>query len=260
MKFIITSLLIMMTAAAWAAPDHIEVWLISQSKTASLDSLVGPKVKQGPLTAELQCQQMGDYCFDPQVGLYKKGDFGAPVDSAKVLDDSEKGIDHARSLDRDLINCDKNNYFDIFCGKARAEKTVTKSKLEVWIDTSSSMKEFDYTDKEGNCYRKSMMKRLDSSCSFNRDVNVMMFDTSIKQAGTMDSLCQNRGLNDQKRLIDWIERSEAKNLIIITDIYELHKEFADYISSKNGTVIGDKDPLTADKLLDRVNDLAKLCR
>jgi hypothetical protein len=88
----------------------------------------------------------------------------------------------------------------------------------------------------------------------------MMFDTSIKQAWTMDSLCQNQGLNDYKKLIDWIERSTAKKLIIITDIYELHKEFADYIESKHGKFRGDKDPMVASQLLDMVDNLARSCR
>ena len=87
-----------------------------------------------------------------------------------------------------------------------------------------------------------------------------MFDTSIKQAGSMDQLCNNQGLNDYKRLIDWIERSNAKKLIVITDIYEFHKEFADYIESINGKFRGDKDPLVAQEMLSMVDTLAKSCK
>lgn len=88
----------------------------------------------------------------------------------------------------------------------------------------------------------------------------MMFDTSIKQAGTMDQLCHNQGLNDYKRLMDWIERSDAKKLVIITDIYEFHKEFGDYIESKHGKLRGDKDPLTAKQMVDLADQLAKSCK
>jgi len=104
------------------------------------------------------------------------------------------------------------------------------------------------------------MQKLDNTCGFNSKVNVMMFDTSIKQAGSMDSLCQNQGLNDQKRLMDWIERSTASKLVIITDIYEFHKDFSDYIESKHGKFRGDKDPIIASQLLDMVDELAKSCR
>jgi hypothetical protein len=88
----------------------------------------------------------------------------------------------------------------------------------------------------------------------------MMFDTSIKQAGSMDALCNNQGLNDQKRLMDWIERSEARKLVIITDIYEFSKDFSDFVESKHGKFRGDKDLMVASQLLDLVNDLSRACR
>lgn len=210
-------------------------------------------------TAELQCEPMGDYCFDPQYGLYKKDDSWKSVDTSKVEEKAGPIIPSGKSVDRDLISCDPNNYFDIFCGKARKESGA-KAKLELWIDTSSSMREFDFSDKDGGCYRRSLVQRLDQDCAFNGKVNVMMFDTSIKQAGSMDQLCLNQGLNDHKRLIDWIERSEAQKLIIITDIYEFNKEFADYVESKNGKFRGDKDVLTPAGLLDLVDELAKSCK
>ena len=209
-------------------------------------------------TAELQCQEMGEYCFDPQFGLYKRDDL-SEVKTEKIETDGPK-IPTAKSLDRDLITCDKNNYFDIFCGKARPEATAGTAKIDIWVDTSSSMREFDYQQKDGSCYRKSLIQTLDSSCGFNQKMNIMMFDTSIKQAGAMDSLCTNSGLNDQKRLMDWIERSTAKKLIIITDIYEFHQEFSNYIESKHGKFRGDKEPLTAKAMVDLASDLARSCK
>lgn len=258
-------LLLAISFSALAAPSSIEVWILSNSKVTELNKLLdrSPYVYRAK-TAELQCQQMGEYCFDPQFGLYKKDNLDASIDRSKVMEDKSPTIEYGRSVDRNLINCDKTNYFDVFCGKARALETkpVKSSpvKLDLWIDTSSSMKEFDFVDKEGGCYRKSLVKRLDQSCSFNQEVNVMMFDTSLKQAGTMDSVCQNQGLNEVKRLMDWIERSDAKQLVVITDIYELHKEFADFIESKNGIIKGDKDAITAADLLKLVDDLAKRCK
>jgi len=246
--------------SVWAAPQSIEVWFLSAHKKAEVQRLINEKpfiLKS--LTVELECQEMGDFCFDPQFGLYKKDDANAEVDTSTAIKEKTPQIPPAESLDRNLISCDPNNYFDIFCGKAKKE-VKSNFKLDLWIDTSSSMREMDFSDKEGGCFRKSMMKRLDESCGFNQKVNVMMFDTSIKQAGSIDSLCHNRGLNDAKRMIDWIERSNAKKLVIITDIYEFHKDFADYIESKNGKFRGDKDPIIASDLLNMVDDLAKSCR
>jgi hypothetical protein len=246
--------------SALAAPQSIEVWFLSAHKKAELEQMIHerPFVLRS-LTAELECQEMGDFCFDPQYGLYKKDDASPSVDAGKVSESKAPSIPAAKSIDRDLIDCDPTNYFDMFCGKARKE-SKTNPKLDLWIDTSSSMREMDFSDKEGGCFRKSLMQRLDKTCGFNQKVNVMMFDTSIKQAGSMDSLCNNQGLNDAKRLIDWIERSDAKKLVIITDIYEFHKDFADYIEKKHGKFRGDKDPLVASQLLDLVDDLERSCR
>lgn len=246
--------------SVFAAPKSIEIWFVSNSKTANLEKILNQtEIKKGPLKAELACQEIGDYCFDPQFGLYKRDMPNDDVPTDKVEKKSAPVIPSAGTLDRDLINCDPKNYFDIFCGKAQKNK-VGNAKIDLWIDTSSSMREFDPLDSTGNCNRKTLVQQLDQSCSFNGQVNVMMFDTSIKQAGSMDSLCTNQGLNDYKRLMDWIERSEANKLIIITDIYEFHKEFANFIEAKNGTFKGDHEALTSKKLLDLVSYLSNECK
>ena len=252
--------LFLISAGAFAAPKEVEVWFLSNAKTALLKELLDrPAYVYSARVAQLECQEMGDYCFDPQYGLYKKNDAG-PVDipTDKIMNQGPV-IPAAASVDRDLVTCDGTNRFDIFCGKARSASVVA-SKLDLWIDTSSSMKEFDYQQKDGSCQRQSLVKALDKVCGFNERVNVMMFDTSIKQAGTMDQLCHNQGLNDYKRLMDWIERADARKLVIITDIYEFHKEFSDFIEAKNGKLRGDKDPLTGKQLADLADELAKSCR
>lgn len=252
--------LLLLVTQAYALPVSLEVWFLSAHKKAELNQLMKEKpYTLRARTAALECQEMGDLCFDPQYGLYKKDDVNAVVDSEKSIQDKTPSIPSAKSLDRDLINCDPKNHFDMFCGKAKKE-VEANTKLDLWIDTSSSMREMDFTDKTGGCFRKSMMTRLDATCGFNQKVNVMIFDTSIKQAGTIDSLCTNYGLNDTKKIIDWIERSNAKKLVILTDINEYNKEFSDYVESKHGKFRGDKDPLIASELLDLVDDLTKSCR
>lgn len=254
MKYFILSFFLIQQVIA--APESLEVWFLSAHKKAQIENqLKEPLYVFRSLTAELECQEMGEYCFDPQYGLYKKND----ADKAVKFVEETPSLPAARSVDRNLINCDSKNFFDVFCGKAQAVKAPSY-KLDLWIDTSSSMREMDFSDKQGDCFRKSLVRRLDNKCKFNQSVNVMMFDTSIKQAGTMDSLCQNQGLNDQKRMIDWIERSDAKKLVIITDLNEYQKEFADYIESKKGKLRGEKDPLVASELLNLVDDLARSCR
>lgn len=254
-------LVLLMTSSAMAAPRDIEVWFLSNKKTAMVEKLLErPRYVYRKPTAELQCQEMGDYCFDPQYGLYKKDDANSEIIETAKIESEDRGIAPAKSVERELIDCDPKNYFDVFCGKAKKTAASGVTKLDLWIDTSSSMREFDFSDKDGSCNRKSFMTRIDAVCGFNQKVNVMMFDTSIKQAGSMDQLCLNQGLNDFKRLIDWIERSDAKKLVIVTDIYEFHKEFSDYIESKHGKLRGDKDALTAAQLVELADDLAKSCK
>ncbi len=255
--------LFLISLSAIAAPKEIEVWFLSNSKVALINEILNrPQYRYRQLTAQLQCQQMGDYCFDPQFGLYKKNDSNPEnvetVETKKIENDGPS-IPVSKSIERELIDCDPKNYFDVFCGKAKKEVPLN-TNLEIWMDTSSSMREFDSLNKDGSCFRKSFMKQLDDICGFNQKVNVMMFDTSIKQAGGLDSMCTTQGLNDHKRLIDWIERSEARKLIVITDIYEFHKEFSDYIESKHGKFRGDKEALTAKQMVDLADDLAKICK
>lgn len=254
-----------MTTVSWATPGSLEVWFLSApKKTSYIEKILKEVTRTSPQYAlNLKCQPMGDYCFDPQYGLYKPDDMEEEVKTEEATKEM-KGpvIPTAHSVDRELIDCDKTNHFDMFCGKAKPEAAKSPSTMEIWIDTSSSMREMDYTDKDGSCFRKSLVKRLDTEgCGFNKNLNVMMFDTSIKQAGVMDSLCLNIGLNDYKKVIDWIERSNAKKLIIVTDLYELHKDFADYIESRGGVIRGDKEPmLSAKDMLDHVDRLAKSCK
>lgn len=253
-------LTLILTLSLYAAPKEIEVWFISNSKTAVLEDLLNrPQYIYRNVTAELQCQEMGEYCFDPQYGLYKKSDINAEVVDTKIIEKDVPQIPSAKSIERELISCDSKNFFDIFCGRSRSQSKIAP-KLDLWIDTSSSMREFDFSQNDGSCHRKSVVKILDQECGFNQKVNIMMFDTSIKQAGGIDQLCNNQGLNDYKRLMDWIERSESKKLVVITDIYEFHKEFADFIEEKNGKLRGDKEPLTAKQLVDLADLLAKSCK
>ncbi len=254
------TLLLFISLSALAVPKEIEVWFVSNAKTSYLQEVLNtPNFLFRPLTAELQCQEMGEYCFDPQHGLYKKNDLNGEVVETKNILKEGPSIPTAKSVERDLINCESGNYFDIFCGKSKPLQRV-KPNLEVWIDTSSSMKEFDYTDKQGGCYRKSFLKNLDDNCGFNQKVGVMYFDTSLKEAGSIEQSCINQGLNDYKRLMDWILRSEAKKLVVITDLYEFHKEFSDFIEKNNGKLVGDKDPLTAKQMFELSEELSKSCK
>jgi hypothetical protein len=239
--------------STFASPGELEVWFLSTQKTTSLAYTI-----HSALWTEFQCQQMGEYCFDPQQGLYKKDDVQMERIETSKLHTESPSMEVPASVDRDLIKCDTSNVFDIYCGK-KTQPVKSSTALEIWIDTSSSMREFDHSDKQGHCFRKSFIKDLDQGCGLGKKVSVMAFDTSIKEVGEMSTVCSNEGLNDMKRLMDWIERSQAKKLIIITDIYEYHREFADFVEKKKGKFRGEKTPLTAQKMAELAQSLIKDC-
>jgi hypothetical protein len=249
----------------WAMPKSVEVWFISIDRTVFLDHLEN-KIKYSKLTANarLQCQPMGDYCFDPQVGMYKMGE-NQKIEEAidyQELDKKEqyKFLEPAKSIEREMINCERGSFFDIFCGKAQKAGPKDKAKLELWIDTSSSMKQVDYVGFEKKCARELLLENLNQSCGFGQQMQVYAFDTSRKEMGAMDQACINVGLNEPKRLMQDIERSNANHLIIITDIFEASVEFINFIeNTARGKVIGIDKPMYAKDMQREIKRIKSLC-
>ncbi len=60
--------------------------------------------------------------------------------------------------------------------------------------------------------------------------------------------------------MEWIDESMAPKVIVITDVNEYNKEFADFISARNGTVRGDSGSFTAGQLAPLADTLASACR
>lgn len=257
-------LLSLLLSVAQAAPKELEVWFLTPPKSATLERwLLPPSARRTQLA--LACEPMGDYCFDPQVGLYKKQDAGGPefVDPSDVKLDAElPHLPTATSVDRSLISCDSKNAFDMFCGQARPEAKAKAEgvNFEIWIDTSSSMREMDWADPQGHCQREAFVKRLDELCGFQKKVSVMMYDVSLREMGTIASACQSTGQNDTKRLMDWIERATAKKLIVITDVNEYTKEFGDFIEARHGKVRGDRGSFTAKDIVALADGLKSSCK
>lgn len=253
----------LMLSSVNAAPKELEVWFLTPPKTASLERWLAPQLKPKAQWA-LACEPMGDYCFDPQIGLYKKNDAGPEnVDlNAIKLEEELPRLPTAKSVDRSLVSCDPNYAFDLFCGEARPESKAKSGpvEFEIWIDTSSSMREMDWADPQGHCQRESFLKRMDELCGFQKKVSVMMYDVSLREMGTMASSCKSSGQNDTKRLMDWIERATAKKLIVITDVNEYTKEFSDFIKAHFGKVRGDRGSFTAKDIVALADELKSSCR
>jgi hypothetical protein len=201
---------------------------------------------------------MGDGCFHPQLGYMEDFEEGKKKNKKEVPTVKVKTIN---SYNTDLIECSKDkNHFDFFCGKVGKEKPYKPKPVEVWIDTSSSMKRVDYRKDSTSpfCKRRDFVKKVRSICSDKADI--YLFDTSRKQMGSLDGVCDNYGMNDDKRLITWIKNSQAKHLIVVTDIDELSPRLADYLDTIGATVHGvGTRALTAIELLGHKDSIKKSC-
>lgn len=214
----------------------------------------------------LQCQPMGEYCFDPQIGLYKKGEEPTAADSQVDHSALEKGkkydfMETGDSVHRNLVDCDKKNQFDIFCGSTRKKAKSENIQLEVWVDISSTMKQVDFSGFENKCSREIFLERLNATCPINQKMKVYYFNESRKEAGTFDRVCLSNGLNNMKRIISDVKKLDKKrNLIIVTDIFEANQSFISEIESLGGKVKGLDEPVYAKDLVNDLSRLGKLCK
>lgn len=195
---------------------------------------------------------MGDGCFHPQLG-FVKGDSGEGKE--KTVLEPLKTIN---SSDVDLVNCDKGNYFDIFCGKAKGP--TKRSGIEFWIDTSSSMRNIDYNKDPQYCERRVIVRKIRDACG--EKIDLQVFDTAKKQLGEASAVCQNYGLNNQKKLIKWIKNSNVKSVYIITDIDEFSIELRDFLISSGAHIYGGDSGTYSMKDLHKFVDAAvsKYCK
>ena len=249
--------LFLLPACAWAAPEEIEVYFLTPPTSAQWERYLTPRL-HGVKLAQA-CEPVGDYCLDPVRGLYpRSGREEVKKETTFGIDEGLPQLPTATSVDRSLVNCDAKYAFDIFCGEARSEKKVSAaSGLEVWVDTSSSMRGIDPGDGKGSCQRAAFLESLVAACGKKRPV-LKGFDTSIRSIDAASS-CVSQGLNDAKRMIEWMEESTAKKLIFITDVYEYQAELSQYLESKHAKLHGDRGTFPASKLQDMVVELAKAC-
>lgn len=250
-------LLLLWPCLAMAAPQEIEVFFLTPPASAQWEQYLSPRL-DGIRVAQA-CEPVGDYCLDPEIGLYPRtGRAEEKKDTKFEIDEGLPQLPTATSVDRSLVNCDPKYAFDIFCGKAQAEKKVAEvSGFEVWVDTSSSMRGIDPGDGKGSCQRASFLQSLVAACGKKRPT-LKGFDTSIREIDPASS-CVSQGLNDAKRMIEWMEDSKAKKLIFITDVYEYQAELSAYLESKQAKIHGDRGTFPASKMQDMVVELAKAC-
>ena len=241
--------------SSWAAPDVLEVWFLSPPSTGQWEHLLQPRLTHKHWLAQA-CEPVGDFCFDPQVGLYSRRGREPEEETTKfVVDEGLPQLPTATSVDRSVVNCDAKYAFDLFCGKAVPEpKDSAAAGLEIWVDTSSSMRGIDGSEA---CQRGAFLRQLVQACGSVRPT-IKGFDTSLREMDP-EGACAHQGLNNAERLAEWIEESRAKRLIVITDVYEYQSGLANFLESKKARLRGDSGTFPASKMLDLVSELAKAC-
>jgi len=245
--------------SAFARPDNLEVWFLS-SPSVTENKVTIPLEAQHQLAESKsdKCRSINEkQCFHPQFGMISKKD-GKKVD----FEDKQKTqtTDSIKLSESDLLRCKNTYHFDLFCGETAKIKRKTKN-LEIWIDTSSSMRSYDYVQEKNTCYRKTFMTLLRSGCK-KAKFDISSFADSIKSIVNDDYLCSSKGVNNQDRLISWMEASLARNLIVITDASQLTLKMTTYLESKGAKIRGmnKSDTIYANKLKELVPKAASFCK
>lgn len=244
-----------------ATPLKTEMLFLSPKKLTSLMQLLDQykEIKQFRNLAQTdmdKCVPMGDGCFHPQYG-YMENNTSAATETKPALEDRKLELKNFNSTETSLVNCDKDNYFDIFCGKEKA--TASSADYEVWFDVSSSLKEVDYNKDPNECGRRMFMNKVMEACK--QRVRFAIYNTSIKEIGDHSSACMAYGTNDQKKLMGWMKESRAKYLLVVTDIDEVSPEMRLFLESNGAKFTGDGvKAYTTDDLIDYAKDFTKMCK
>jgi len=250
-----------------ATPLKIQMIFLSPQKIAQVINLIDKNKLEMSFslladssTEDGKCVPMGEGCFHPQHGYMDK----KPSDSAMIKvapvaapSDPELKLKTFNAIETNMINCEKGNYFDIFCGKEKPKAAA--AEVEIWFDISSSLRTVDFS-KDGNfCDRRSFMSKVMDGCKSN--VRVSVYNTSLKEVGDHSGTCLAYGTNDESRLLKWIKESSAKTLLIVTDVDEVSGEMRDFLDERGAKILGDGvKPFTSTDLINYANDFIKTCK
>lgn len=206
---------------------------------------------------EFKCEPFGEGCFHPQHGYIEDQE---KVMKAIERKQAEIEINTINAKEVNLIDCEKEYYFDMYCGQAQKKnKNVDKpSEFELWVDTSSSMRQVDFSQEQSYCERRRLVAKLQDSCK--GKVDVFTFDTSRKSLSGLENTCNNRGTNDGGHMVKWLKLTDAKSVVIITDVDEYQGEFREYLDLIGANIVGiGVKPFYATDLFSALKDFQKYC-
>lgn len=270
-KIFLCFVLLLVGFNSWAAPQKMEMIFLSPQKVAQLMELLdhyADKSKPNRFMEKLaasdadsaNCVPMGDGCFHPQFGYMDKkpgATSGEKPVNVPAPKEEQLQVKTFNATETSMINCDKDNYFDIFCGKTKPN--AKRADVEIWFDISSSLREVDYNKDPNYCNRRTFMTKIMDDCKEN--VSVSIYNTSLKEVGDYSSVCMAYGTNDAAKLLQWMKASTAKKLLIVTDIDEVSKEMREFLEERGAKIIGDGvKPFSSTDLVEYAKDFSKTCK
>ncbi|MCB9062138.1 MAG: hypothetical protein H6622_11515 [Halobacteriovoraceae bacterium] len=244
-----------------ATPKNVEVWFLSEVAVgkSSLQNILNPKIdfSEYLVIDESKCVQMGDGCFHPQLGFVPKEELNEKKENEKISNPTE--IKTINALETNLINCDKNYHFDIFCGEASKDKNIANADTQIWFDNSSSFNVIDYSKEANFCHRRLVAQKIKNVCK--DKVSFYTYNTHKILINDLSPICTHHGTNSTKSLIQWIKLSQVKNLYVVTDIAEMNMELSAYLDSIGAKTHGlGTMARNVNNLEDFVTNVNKLCQ
>lgn len=269
-KFILILFFSLLSFVSKAEPKNIRVLFLSRSDAAAfIDNAIykslypsfSVPIVQNEDSSSFECIPYGEGCFHPQLGYIEDEEKAKEMKKDLEKKKAEEDLKTINSEEVNLINCDKEYYFDMYCGKAKKpnQNAPVLSQNQLWVDISSSLKGVDFSKDEGYCERRRIVAKLEEHCGSKLDI--FTFNTSRQRMGSLEDTCLNYGTNNGEKLVHWLEESEATNVVIITDVDEYVGPFREYLDKVGATIegIGVK-PLQATELFGFFDDLKSVCK
>jgi hypothetical protein len=233
-------ILLIFSPVTKASPEKLTFVFLTEEVAKSALDLIN-YVPFGGLLAEANtpkdCAPMGDGCFHPQYGFIPNTDLEKNESKKPPKEEAPSEASKVRtinSLETNMIECEEGNHFDIFCGKSK--KDSRPGDVEIWFDISTSMRKVDWNHKDPMCHRQQFATKLERDCK--AGISFSVYNTSIKQISQLSTICTSKGDNDSKRLTQWIDNSQAKHLVVITDIDEMSGQLKDYLDMIGANIVG----------------------
>ena len=265
-------LIVLVSFKVLGEPGKLDVLFLSPEERVSfIQKFLQPELSKNYVQNGVQakCIPFGEKCFHPQHGLIEPGSHGLAVDmkvekkKEKEHDFSELDADPGKLKTETLnsefdynLECKEKKFFDIYCGKTG--KAARPGKFEIWVDTSTSMRNSDFKVGSSTCYREGFVREIRTQCPA---LSIYQYANSKKQVGSVKSLCINHEQNNPQRLFRWIKGSQAKHLLIVTDADEMSMEFDQLISSLGGRAVGIEDRMIGGKhLKEFIKEYVKVCQ